>query len=256
MSLSSEGNYTLAATQGDQAGNTGSSGQSLTITAAGTGSSGNQSLIIADLAPIASFTFSPTAPLPGEAVTFNGSGSHDPDGSIASYAWMFGDGSAGATGVTVSHSYLKPGTYTVQLTVTDNSGSVGMTAQSVTVSPAPVVHPPRVTLRIPKQRLGAVLAHGLLVRMSSNQSGSAKLTLMLSPAAAKAAGLGNGKRAVTIGSVTRRLTAGQTVGITLKLTKPARRRLAKAGRVRVTFKFAVTGTGGKTTGSQRLLIKR
>jgi len=59
-------------------------------------------------------------------VVFNGSGSYDPEGTIVSYAWDFGD-STTATGVTTSHRYLSPGTFNVTLTVTDN-GSYTATA--------------------------------------------------------------------------------------------------------------------------------
>jgi hypothetical protein len=40
----------------------------------------------------------------GVPVTFNGSGSTDPDGSTLSYAWNFGDGNAGV-GATPNHAY-------------------------------------------------------------------------------------------------------------------------------------------------------
>ncbi|MGN6407163.1 MAG: PKD domain-containing protein [Curtobacterium sp.] len=80
-------------------------------------------------APTASFTTT----VDGLTVSADGSGSNDPDGSIASYAWTFGDGST-ATGATASHTYTAAGTYTVQLTVTDNQGATGSTTQSVTVS--------------------------------------------------------------------------------------------------------------------------
>jgi PKD repeat protein len=62
----------------------------------------------------------------------NASASYDPDGAIASYSWAFGDGNAG-TGVTTSHAYSSAGTYTVTLTVQDNSGATGATGRQVLV---------------------------------------------------------------------------------------------------------------------------
>lgn len=68
---------------------------------------------------------------------FDSSGSNDPDGSIASYAWDFGDGST-STQANPSHVYADPGTYTVRLTVTDNDGATSSTQDTVvTTSPAP-----------------------------------------------------------------------------------------------------------------------
>ena len=60
-------------------------------------------------------------------------GSVDSDGTIASYAWNFGDGSTG-TGVTPNHTYATGDTYTVTLTVTDNQGATGTVTNPVTVS--------------------------------------------------------------------------------------------------------------------------
>lgn len=60
----------------------------------------------------------------------DGSGSSDPDGSIAGYAWDFGDGQTG-TGATASHTYQSAGTYTVTLTVTDDKGLTATASQSV-----------------------------------------------------------------------------------------------------------------------------
>ncbi len=58
----------------------------------------------------------------GETVYFDGSASYDPDGTIVSYHWDFGDG-AGADGVAVSHAYSSLGNFEVSLTVTDNLGA-------------------------------------------------------------------------------------------------------------------------------------
>ena len=63
------------------------------------------------------------------AVHFTPGASTDPDGTIASYAWDFGDGET-ATSMAADHSFPLPGNYTVILTVTDNSGGQ---AQAMTV---------------------------------------------------------------------------------------------------------------------------
>ncbi len=55
-------------------------------------------------------------------VRFDGSRSFDPDGTIAAWAWEFGDGTAG-TGRTATHVYEEPGSYTPALTVTDQRGA-------------------------------------------------------------------------------------------------------------------------------------
>ncbi len=94
-------------------------------------------------APTASFTFSCT----GLTCNFNGGASNDPDGSIANYAWNFGDGTTGS-GVAPSKTYASSGTRTVTLTVTDNGGATGNTSQSVTVT-AP---PGSITLSVTTQR--------------------------------------------------------------------------------------------------------
>jgi subtilisin family serine protease len=91
---------------------------------------------ISNTPPVASFTYSCT----DLSCTFNGSDSRDPDGSIVSYAWDFGDGTTGS-GVSASRTYSAANTYTVALTVTDNGGLTGSTSQQVTVT-APATPPP------------------------------------------------------------------------------------------------------------------
>jgi PKD repeat protein len=58
----------------------------------------------------------------GVAVSFDGTGSDDSDGTILSYDWDFGDNSTG-TGATTSHVYGTSGNYNVTLTVTDDGGT-------------------------------------------------------------------------------------------------------------------------------------
>ena len=75
--------------------------------------------------PVASFTFSPTEPVVDETVTFDASASADPDGTIVSYSWDFGDDTTEVyedenLTATTTHTYTAAGTYAVTLTVTDN----------------------------------------------------------------------------------------------------------------------------------------
>jgi PKD repeat protein len=69
---------------------------------------------------------------------FDGTGSTDPDGTIVSYEWDFGDGSTDS-GATVSHTYEDLGPHTATLTVTDNEGLTATTVVEVTTTNAPPV---------------------------------------------------------------------------------------------------------------------
>ncbi|HYS71290.1 MAG TPA: PKD domain-containing protein, partial [Thermoplasmata archaeon] len=89
----------------------------------------------ANLPPVASSVFSPSAPQALQAVTFNASSSYDPDGTIASYVWNFGDGGAG-NGRMVAHAYGVAGRYTATLTVTDDGGPTAVQTDSVPVTAA------------------------------------------------------------------------------------------------------------------------
>ena len=83
-------------------------------------------------APSASIAFSPSNPAVDGWVQFDGSGSTDPDGSIATYSWSFGDGT-GDTGVVAWHRFTAPGTYLVTLTVQDDDGVNDSTSQAIQV---------------------------------------------------------------------------------------------------------------------------
>ncbi len=59
----------------------------------------------------------------GETAQFDGSDSHDPDGTIESYIWNFGDGSETVEGISVTHNFSEAGIYNVTLNVIDNNGA-------------------------------------------------------------------------------------------------------------------------------------
>ena len=67
------------------------------------------------------FAFSPTKYGSGKSIAFSGIAT---GGTLpyASWSWNFGDNSPASFGATVAHSYPKAGSYTVRLTVVDNSG--------------------------------------------------------------------------------------------------------------------------------------
>jgi len=127
----SAGTYTARLTVTDNDGDTDSATRTIQVSAPP----------IPNTPPTASFSASPTSGQAPLAVTFNASASFDPDGSITSYAWSFGDGGS-SSGVTTSHTYTSAGTYTAQLTVTDNGGATDSATRTIQVSAPPPVNPP------------------------------------------------------------------------------------------------------------------
>jgi PKD repeat protein len=116
------GEYAVTLTVTDDAGNTGTTSKTLTVSAVGL---------------TALFTSSPLAPTRGETVYFNGSGSSGQN-TITSYAWNFGDGTTGS-GATPTHVFSCTGTvssvtFVVRLTVKDSTGATATTTNNVPVT--------------------------------------------------------------------------------------------------------------------------
>ena len=84
---------------------------------------------VGNIPPTASFTYNCT----DLSCSFDGSGSTDTDGTIASYDWSFSDGGV-ASGPTPGHVYAADGDYSVTLTVTDNESATGDLTQTVSVT--------------------------------------------------------------------------------------------------------------------------
>ena len=116
------GVYTVTLTVTDDAGASAQAQATITVTAAEV----NQP-------PVASIKASPTAG-PAPLIATFASTSTDPDGTIVSTTWDFGDG-ATADGQEADHTFDEPGSYTVTLTVTDDRGASSQAQVAITVTP-------------------------------------------------------------------------------------------------------------------------
>jgi PKD repeat protein len=83
--------------------------------------------------PTAVISAVPTTGVAPLSVVFNGSGSSDPDGTIATWAWSFGDDTSGS-GPTITHVYPAAGFYVATVTVTDNGGASNTTSVTISVT--------------------------------------------------------------------------------------------------------------------------
>lgn len=136
------------------------------------GASGTAQLTVvvgpANQPPIAQGTASPTSGTAPLMVSFNSGGSSDPDGSIVSRSWNFGDGTT-SSAANPSHTYTSAGAFTATLTVTDNLGATGTAALTINVAAPPGVMRVTAISLTARLRSGTVTVDGAVtVRNSSN----------------------------------------------------------------------------------------
>lgn len=117
-SYSTGGDYTVKLTVTDDKGESGTKTKTVT---AGSGAGNND--------PIAEFTY-----VCDKLVCTFTDASEDTDGTIASWSWDFGDGTAKGTDQNPVHTYTADGQYPVTLTVTDNDGATNSIEATLTVS--------------------------------------------------------------------------------------------------------------------------
>jgi YVTN family beta-propeller protein len=199
------------------------------------GQATGQVVVSPDQPPVASFAFG--RPRPGVPVGFDASGSKDSDGTVATYAWAFGDGTTAASSSQTSHVFAKSGNYRVTLTLTDNEGcstSLVFTGQTAYCNGSAVatqtsvvrVAYPGVRVRCPKRAKPAGCRFKLRVLSK------------------------RGKRAKALSAVARvRVRPGKSAIASLKPKKAFRSRLAQARTVLV----EKTQT---TNGSTRTTVRR
>jgi YD repeat-containing protein len=100
-----------------------------------------RTVTIQNRAPVATFTATPNPAAAGQVVSFNASGSIDPDGTITKYEWdLDGNGSyetSTGTTPTASTTYATSGERAVGLRVTDNAGATTVVTKAVTISNQP-----------------------------------------------------------------------------------------------------------------------
>jgi hypothetical protein len=224
----------------------------------------------ADPPPAAAFNYSPSSPSAEDPVSFDASASSDFDGSITSYLWSYGDGSSGS-GVVATHAYASPGTYAVTLTVTDESGARGSSSQTIivagggsttTTTPGATAGKPptttttvtqtqtnsqlsrAATLSVPKQRLSAVLAHGLVLWLSGAPAGRYAATVWTS----------GGAHHLMLGKAAGRSRRTGATRIVVRLSRAMAARLTKgASALKLVVSVQVTDAGGHSVRLRRVI---
>jgi YVTN family beta-propeller protein len=208
-----------------------------------------QVVVAPDQSPTAAFSApSATATVPA---LFSGAASTDPDGTVASWSWAFGDGGS-ATGVGPSHTYSTAGNYSATLSVVDNEGCgpevfTGRTALcsggtasvahpvSVAAAPKPIVVPPSNKFHF-----------GRLVHNRKN--GTARLQVKLASAGS----------VVLVGPkvhmVRKKIAAAGSLWLTIHARVKLNKMLKQTLRAKVGFRITFTPTGGTAKTTARSIV--
>lgn len=162
---------------------TGAGSYTLTLTATDDDGASDQATLpitvtLPNQAPTVSFTANPTSGETPLLVQVDGNGSIDPDGTIETYEWNFGDGFTGS-GITTSHEYVNPGVFTLTLVITDNAGGTAQLSTTIAVndSEPPDTFPPSISTLSGASTKNPFVVEGVassntLVRIYSNGQSS------------------------------------------------------------------------------------
>lgn len=201
-------------------------------------------VVTPDQSPTAAFV-APSDVTVGIPASFSGSASTDPDGSVASYAWAFGDGGT-ATGLSATHTFKAPGTYNAKLSVVDNEGCgneeifTGRTAYCSGNPGATVIHP--VAVRPSSVEPIATVTPSNRFRLGrivhNRRNGTVRLQVKL-PSAGFILLFGH-----KVHAVTRKSKGVQTMWLTIHARVRLAKRLKKVLRAPVRFRVTFTPNGG------------
>ncbi|HYG73666.1 MAG TPA: Ig-like domain-containing protein [Planctomycetota bacterium] len=116
-----QGTHTVTATPYTASGATGTKGTPLSV-----------SFTVIDPPAFTSMPSATGSLTAGQTTEFSAAAS-DPNGDTLTYSWNFGDGSIGS-GASVTHTYTAPGSYTVQVSVSDGKGGSASTTFNVQIA--------------------------------------------------------------------------------------------------------------------------
>ena len=199
----------------------------------------------------------------GTPITLDGSGSTDEEG-VAEYAWDVGaDGTVEGRDARLTTTFAVAGTVPVRLTVRDAYGAAGSTTATIRVV-APAVAPPPAPRPEPPAR--APSRRELASRALQSSLGSLRAGLASAQSSARvrltftAPQRGRLEARLTLGTrrlatATRSVRSGRAEALTVRLSRTARKRLARGGRatVRLVFRGA---DGGTVTAQQTVRLRR
>ncbi len=157
----------------------------------------------------------PSSGIAGVPASFAGSGV-DPDGSVSTLQWNFGDGSALASGTHVAHSFPHGGRFTVTFAIQDVAGQRASVSRTITIAS------PKIT----------------------------KITTTVSNRSSTIAVRVDGPGTLHVGRAHQSLARAGTASFTITLGTKARHKLARRGTqtvtVHVTVEFSPAGGGSQT----------